>query len=170
MITQPELMERLNYDPETGVFTWRWARNPKYIGRPTGSVQRNGKGAGYVIVVIDKREYMGHRLAWLYVYGRMPNGPLDHINRVKHDNRIVNLREATPRQNAANTEAPAHNTSGYKGVSWRKRTNKWYASITILDRSFHLGSFDTAEEAAAEYDRFAAHLHGEFFYKNGCQA
>ena len=164
-LTAEYVRERLNYDPDTGLFTWRTTWNPKFIGKNAGHMRHAGKANGYVCICLKNREIFAHRLAWFYVYGKWPNGALDHINRVKNDNRIANLREALPWQNAANIDLPAHNRTGFKGVTWRKHAKKWCAEISILGRSFHLGSFDTAEEAAAEYDRFARHIHGEFYYK-----
>ena len=167
MITQAELKERLNYDPETGVFTWRKTSNPKYLGAQTGRIPLKGKTAGYVEITISKKDYVAHRLAWLYVYGSFPERALDHINRVKHDNRIANLREATPAQNNMNTGITVRNLSGFKGISYRPSMGKYVASISVLERDLYLGSFATPEEASAQYERFAKAIHGDFYYKNG---
>lgn len=167
MITQAELKERLNYDPETGVFNWRKTWNPVYIGTVAGRVRKAGKSKAYVGIVFSGKEYMAHRLAWLYVYGVFPDRSLDHINRVKHDNRIANLREATPAQNNMNRDISIRNVSGFKGVSYRQSMRKYCASISVLDRDLYLGSFATPEEASAQYERFAKAIHGDFYYKNG---
>lgn len=165
MITQAELKERVNYDPETGVFTWRKTYSSKFIGKQTGRILPEG----YVEIQIAGSEYAAHRLAWLYVYGEFPRRGLDHINRIKHDNRIANLREATPAENARNVGLSARNLSGFKGISYRPSMGKYVASISVLDRDLYLGSFTTPEEASAQYERFAAVIHGDFYYNKGAQ-
>ena len=90
---------------------------------------------------------MAHRLAWLYHYGQWPNGDLDHINEVKDDNRISNLREATRAQNMQNVRRHKHNTSGYKGVSWMPDRHKWRAYIFVNYKQQHIGLYNSPEEA-----------------------
>jgi hypothetical protein len=102
-LTQARLRELLSYDPETGTFIWRTRSNPRgpdLTGRRAGGLD----GEGYWHIRIDGKLYGGHRLAWLWVHGRLPNGRLDHINRSQADNRIANLREANPSQNRANSK------------------------------------------------------------------
>lgn len=103
---------------------------------------------GYVFTQIDKRRYMNHRLAWLYVNGAFPANEIDHINGDRSDNRFVNLRLATSKQNKENTPMRVNNTSGYKGVHWDKSRNKWMAFV-VHNRKFHnLGRFDDVNQAA----------------------
>src|SRR5579862_7745832 len=97
-ITPERLKEVLDYDPATGEFRWKTRLGGKAVaGRVAGYLDR-----GYISIRIDRRIYMAHRLAWLWVYGVWPEGWLDHINRKKNDNRIDNLRLAEPWQNQAN--------------------------------------------------------------------
>src|SRR4051812_32087311 len=100
MLTQARLQQVLRYNRRTGVFYWR-APIRAVRGSPAGA--RNSWG--YWQTRIDGKQYKNHRLAWLYVYGCFPNGRLDHKNRNNSDNRISNLRVATPGQNRANSSS-----------------------------------------------------------------
>ena len=138
-LTQARLKELLCYDPETGVFTWN--RN----GRRAGWRHR----WGYRNVRVDGVTYAEHRLAWFYVHGWWPAADLDHINRVRDDNRLANLRPTTRSENCQNQPIRSTNRSGVTGVYYHSRVRKWVASISINKKQCHLGVFDTAEQAAA---------------------
>ena len=160
MITQAELQQILHYDPLTGLFTWKKKISHKVvIGSIAGSF--NNK---YKEISIFKERHKSHRLAWLYVHGILPPKPnmIDHINGIKHDNRLINLRVATPAQNAHNAKLRSDNTSGCKGVSFNKRTEKFVANICINNEQLFLGLFDTLEEADKRYKEEADKLHKEF--------
>lgn len=149
----------LDYDAATGIFTWRVDRNNRVkAGSRAGSVD----AGGYVIIPVNRKNYKAHRLAWLYVNGEWPRGPIDHINCDKTDNRIANLREATPAENAANRPRRSNGRSGFKGVSWCSREGKWVASIRHDGRHRHLGYFTDAAEAHAVYAEAARTTFGEF--------
>jgi len=155
-LTQARLKELLHYDPETGVFTWRVGR----VGCRAGSIAGSLNGCGYRQIGIDRRMHLLHRIAFLYVTGGFPQEELDHINGVRDDNRWVNLREATGSENRHNLGGPpSHNTSGFLGVYWCKRRQKWVAEIKLRGRKRHLGYFDTAEEAHATYLKAKDELH-----------
>lgn len=96
---------------------------------------------------IDSRTYYAHRLAWLYVHWCWPAEQLDHINGVRSDYRIANLREATHAQNHQNQGVRKNNTSGATGVYWDAELGKWYARIMVEGKSLHLGTF--AEKSKA---------------------
>lgn len=98
MLTQDRLRELLHYDPDTGVFTNIKPRHRVKVGDIAGS----NSGKGYLQIQIDQKRYSAHRLAWLYTYGRFPEEFIDHINGNPSDNRIVNLREVTQRENLQN--------------------------------------------------------------------
>jgi hypothetical protein len=138
-------MELLNYDPETGVFVWVKRSNPNV---PAGSVAGTMNN-GYVKISIDNKKYFAHRLAWMYVYGSYPKAELDHINRVRNDNRISNLREATPAENKQNLSVAKHNTSGVKGVNFHTYYGKWRAYVYINGKQVSCGYFSSVEEAIA---------------------
>jgi hypothetical protein len=146
VVTQERLKELFAYDALTGLFIRR-----KAVGRhgrhKALSIAGTRQNHGYTVLNIDGRRYMAHRLAWLYFYGRWPDGDLDHINEVKDDNRISNLREATRAQNMQNVRRHKHNTSGYKGVSWMPDRHKWRAYIFVNYKQQHIGLYNSPEEA-----------------------
>lgn len=158
-LTVERLKELLNYDPDTGEFRWKVRRGGKAVA---GSVAGGLKSGGYIYIRVDKKHYPAHRLAWLCIEGRWPQDELDHTNLVKSDNRRENLREATRTENNWNRPRRSNNTSGYKGVSYFKRNDKWRAQIKVNGKVLHLGYFDTAEEAAEAYARAAKLYFGEF--------
>lgn len=175
-LTREFVLERLHYDPGSGVFTWRrrpghdhqtnvW--NAKYIGRSAGSVAANGYVDISFLVGNRRIRAAGHRLAWLYVYGVHPSAFIDHIDGDKTNNRIENLREATAAQNAWNTGARSWSKSGVKGVSWDKSRGKWFASIFVNRKQIALGRYDAIEDAARAYEAAALRFHGEFANTSG---
>ncbi|WP_054442372.1 HNH endonuclease signature motif containing protein, partial [Enterobacter cloacae] len=111
-INQSTLKELLSYDEKTGVFTWIKKRQNVVVGRVAGHIDR----LGYERITISGKIYLSHRLAWLYVHGYLPEKEIDHINRIRNDNRIANLREATSQLNSLNTGMYKNNTSGSKGI------------------------------------------------------
>jgi len=106
------------------------------------------KTRGYIRISIDNKIYFAHRLAWLFVYGNFPKYNIDHINRIRDDNRIENLREATQSYNVINSKTSINNTSGIRGISYHKTTRKWYARIGILRKQRYLGTYDNMLDAA----------------------
>jgi len=144
MITQEELMKIVSYDKDTGIFT-------RLTGVKKGKEIHCVDGEGYGVVSFHNKSYRAHRMAWLYVYGKLPDGILDHINQIKNDNRICNLREATVRQNRYNCKLNSNNTSGYRGVSWNKHAKKWKAAFHKGKDYILVGYFDTAEQANKAY-------------------
>lgn len=153
MLTQERLKELLDYNPETGVFVWRVSKGTRKAGRVAGAVNITG----YVDIAIDGKKHRAHRLAWLYTYGCWPNKDIDHINRIRTDNRIENLRDTD--KNEWNRDKQVNNTSGYTGVSWHKWTKKWIAKIKVYGKNTHLGLFDTPEAANAAYMAAKEKLH-----------
>ena len=150
-LTAEELRKSLSYDPSTGIF--RRTSNSKVAGCTTAF--------GYRSISVMGVEYRSHRLAWLYVYGCWPDGQLDHINGIKDDIRIANLREATVIENQRNAKIRIDNTTGFKGVFVCK--GKYHAQIKINGSLKHIGRFSTAEEAHAAYCNVAKEKFGEFF-------
>lgn len=142
MIELEKLKELLNYNEGTGIFTWKKHKGVKY-GTIAGTIRPDG----YIQIGLLRKHYLAHRLAWFYVYGSWPIEEIDHINRVKNDNRIINLREATRLDNNINSNMP--NETGYKGV--RKTGKRFQSQINISSKQIYLGIFDTAEEAHQAY-------------------
>ena len=154
-ITSKRLKELLTYDPETGLFTWIVDRSNIKAGTVANSIQPKG----YIKINIDKNPYLAHRLAWFYMFDEWPNGEIDHINRVKTDNRLVNLRVVSRSENIQNIGMRKSNTSGFKGVCFHKQANTWVARIGYRGKRYHLGSFLTPEEAHKAYKEAAEQLH-----------
>ncbi len=151
IIARPELTAEylrsvLHYDQETGIFTRKvGSANQVKVGDVAGSQGGNG----YLQIMVCRRKHLAHRLAWLYMYGEWPKDQLDHINRIRTDNRVANLRDVSTKQNMQNAGKYSSNTSGHPGVSWHKRISKWVAQITHNRKLIHLGSFASLEEAIA---------------------
>jgi len=116
---------------------------------------------GYVVMKFMKRTITVHRIIFLYHHGYLPKY-IDHINGDKADNRIENLRDVTHCQNMMNIKKYSLNTSGYKGVSFHKRSQKWVAQIKFNKKHLYLGLFDQPEKAYEAYCFKAKELHGEY--------
>ena len=159
MITQEELKSQLNYDEVTGIFTWKIKNSNRIkIGDIAGSI--NNKG--YTIITINKKHFVAHRLAWLYVYNYIPSKDIDHINGNRADNRINNLREATRSENSFNSKISKNNKSGLKGISWHKTAKKWEVCLRFNGVKKYLGIFDNIELAELVITEARAKYHGMF--------
>lgn len=147
MPTCRRVRELLHYCPDTGVFVWKSSRGSVKAGQAAASKN----AIGYVQIQIDGENYLGHRLAWLYVHGRKPKKTIDHINGDRGDNRISNLRDIEHQSNIQNQrKAPVSNiSSGLLGVS--KIGSRWRAYIRVDDRQKHIGCFATAAQAHSAY-------------------
>ena len=158
-MNQQRLKELLNYDPVTGVFTNTDRRSTS--AKPY-QIAGSLTDKGYLTTWLDNRHYRLHRLAWVYVYGVWPTKNLDHINQVKSDNRVLNLREATSSENMQNVSNFSHNTSGHKGITWHKQAGKWNAKIKINGRNISMGVFDDINQAIAarKLGETIYHTHG----------
>lgn len=158
MLTQQYLKECLDYNPETGVFTWKerplhyfkreangkgW--NKRCAGTQAGAID----GKGYVQINLCGKLHRAHRLAFLFMEGRMPDGEVDHLNHVKTDNRWVNLRETDVSGNRTNQKLSSASTCGHTGVYFNRRRKKWVAQIKKFSQIRYLGSFDDIEDAVA---------------------
>jgi hypothetical protein len=142
------LKERLTYDPITGILRWL----------PSKSIAGYVGSNGYSYIRLDGRNLLAHRVAWVLTYGEWPT-EIDHINRIKSDNRLVNLREVSSTENKHNMGMLSTNRSGIKGVHWYKRHGMWRAQISIAGKTKHLGYFDSISEAAKVYEAVKESLH-----------
>lgn len=161
ILTQEQLKEFLHYEPLTGIFTWLKLPLKAYsvkVGDIAGTKQH-----GYIHIQIFGKKQYAQRLAWLYMTGNWPSKHIDHKNGIRDCNIWCNLRDCTDSQNQFNAGLSSRNKSGYKGVSWRKATNKWAAYARLYGKQHHLGLFATAEQASDVRQAFAKLHHGEFF-------
>jgi hypothetical protein len=159
MITQSELKDVLNYDQDTGIFTWKKRTGSRAaVGNIAGSLRKDE----YSRIEISKKKYLSHRLAWLYIYGKFPNDDIDHINGNKSDNRIINLREATCNQNNCNRNIQKNNKSGVKGIYKHNQYEKWVAAIRINKKRIYLGVFDNLELAKLVISKARNEYHKEY--------
>lgn len=160
IVSIDDIREKIRYCPETGAVIWisgnklgaRWGRIDAY---------------GYISGIICRTYMKGHRLAWLLYYGQNPPRDMvvDHINGVRNDNRISNLRLASVAQNRGNTGVQKRNISGQRGVSWYNKTKKWRAQINDRNGGMrHIGYFECIAEAKNAYDAIASERYGEFYY------
>lgn len=138
MISKKYLKSIISYSKESGVFVWKKVKVKNQIKK--GSVAGYIDKKGYIRIQIDGKNYMAHKLAWLYEYGILPD-MIDHINQVKSDNRIENLRIANSSENAKNRKICSNNTSGCMGVTWCKSSNRWVSRITIDGKRINLGRY-----------------------------
>lgn len=142
MITQRELKAAVKYNPETGVFT-----------NHRGKVMGRANEQGYILIGVDGKCYRAHRLAWLYVYGKLPKGNLDHKNRIRADNWIDNLRESSQAENTKNRSMQSNNTTGYTGVypnPYKRKdgVQRYYIEINHKGKTRTIGKFNSMKEAS----------------------
>lgn len=142
-LTQKQLKELLHYDPDTGIFTWAISRR----GFKKGKVAGNINSIGYRRIYINKKSYLAHRLAWLYMEGYFPEYCIDHINRIRNDNRFINLRHVSIQCNIINSKISKTNTSGITGICWRKLHNIWLVRINANNKRMYLGSYENFDDA-----------------------
>lgn len=154
-LTQNELRSELSYNPDLGVFTWLKDRgNQVRAGDVAGSQDKDG----YTLIFVQGRARKAHRLAFLMMTGRNPDGEIDHINCDRSDNRWANLREVDRTANSQNKlDAHRQNKSGLLGVSTVKRG--FTATIKCNGVRHYLGFFASADDAHAEYMRVKALMH-----------
>lgn len=144
MLTQKELKDNLKYNKDSGVFIRKKSNtNRVNIGDIAGTLSNNG----YISITINGRRYQAHQLAWLYEYGVFPDKCIDHINRVKTDNRFCNLRNIDRWKNNVNKDLQKNNKTGYVGVNFIQKSNKYHARIKIHNKNIHLGYFDKIDDA-----------------------
>jgi len=158
-----ELKAVLDYSPFSGVFNWKVSPNSRVaVGSQAGTVDF----WGYRKISYKRKMYKCHKLAWYFMTGVMPDFQIDHEDGIKTNNSWINLRPCNSSNNQANSGLRKNNTSGFKGVSFIKKSGKFMASIKHNYRLKNLGLFDSAEIAAIVYDITAMELFGKFAKTN----
>lgn len=149
------LAELVRYEPSTGKIYWA----PRPPGRP-GSAW-NARNAGRECGIVNNQSYRTvlfrfrgrllcvsiHRLVWFFENGSLPRGEIDHIDGVRTNNHISNLRDVSPGVNQRNARRRSDNVSGVTGVSWAAHVNKWQANTNVAGKRHYLGLYDSFEDA-----------------------
>ena len=147
MLGYREALELFRYDYETGVLYWRWRINSRVPKTLEAGTQY--KSSGYLYVKVHGRLYLVHRIVMLMCYGFYGEGlEVDHINHIRNDNRLCNLRFVTRSENNRNKSVSSKSTTGVTGVDFSKAHKKYRARIRVNQEAIHLGVFDTLEGAA----------------------
>ena len=155
-LTAERARELFSYDPVTGELRNRVGRG---LRARAAAVAESFRPDGRLSISVDYRRYLVHRLIWLIVHGEWPPADVDHIDNLRNDNRISNLRLATRSENNQNAKLHRSNSSGFHGVSQDKRRGKWSAQVQANGRRMRRGGFDTPEAAHAFYLAAKAELH-----------
>ena len=152
----------LDYDPKTGIFRWK----VQHGGMNNRDVAGHLNPKGYIQISINYRLYRAHRLAFLVTTGNWPKGDIDHKNRIKHDNRLENIRPASQSNNLANQlGSPGRRKSKFKGVykiAERNTGKIWIAEIRVNNQRIRLGRFEREEDAYMAYMAAAKKYFGQF--------
>ena len=164
-----ELKSYLEYNKDTGKFTRKISTSNRIrAGDIAGYLD---KTVGYIRISVKSKTYLAHHLVWLYHHGYLPK-EIDHINGIRNDNRIENLREVSRLENTRNKEMHGRNTSGVTGITYNKAGKSWRARINVNYKEIYLGCFKNKEDAilarrAAEME-FGFHPnHGRIIYNAG---
>jgi len=162
MLTQKILREHFKYDPDTGHLFWikPSLNQRRNLIDPAGFRDKDG----YLVICSNLsgkiKNYRVHRLIWVYVYGQISN-QIDHINGVRDDNRLCNLREVTHQQNMMNRQK--HKSSNkFRGVYASPNKRRWIAQISVNSSMKYIGSFGTPEEASFAYEKVRSEIFKDF--------
>ncbi len=142
-ITKEFLLKKFRYEPVTG----QLIRIENSGTAKAGDVAGTQHSSGYIQVSVKSRSFKAHRLIWMMIYGKWPDCKTDHINGVRNDNRLDNLREASDALNMKNKKCYSNNKTGLPGVQFCR--GKWHVNIkSSPSRQVHIGCFDSFIEAA----------------------
>ena len=162
-IAYKKLSTMVSYNRDTGDFFWLERAgadrktivfNKRYAGKKC--ISMDSKGYIFFCVKIEGKQFniLAHRLAWFIANGSIPDDEIDHLNGIRDDNRISNLRCVSRSVNMRNARMPSNNKSGFIGVSFVKQTGKWRAKATGDGKRIHLGYFTSIDEAVAVVKAF----------------
>ena len=161
-----ELEFLFDYNPDSGIFTWKkkFSNRPINPGDPAGGL-RGKPGKKYITLMCNGRALQSHRVAWYMHYKKDPGSMhVDHVNGDTTDNRIINLRLATDQQNSQNRKIGKNNTTGYKGVySSYLPTKPYEGAVWVNGKKKIVGYFKTAKEAGDAVKEVKRELHGDFY-------
>ena len=157
-LTQARLREVLDYNPDRGLFKWK----AKLKHHKSGWFRGCLGGTGDLYIGVDMTNYKAHRLAYLYMEGSFPPEVIDHVDGDRANNKWCNLRACSQSQNACNSRIMSNNTSGYKGVSWRKERNTWQVRVSVKGEYKTFGCYKDFELACLIADQAREKYHGEF--------
>lgn len=156
-----QIVAGLDYNPDTGVI--KIVDHSVSVFSKVDSVESKGYLRCRVKRGDDVSMYIkAHRLVWFYTYKAWPPKFIDHINGVRNDNRISNLRLADHGQNQANRRKDCDGLAPYKGITYNKRCKKWQAQITKAQKTIYLGLYSDPLEAAKVYEAASKEYHGEY--------
>ena len=147
-LTQELLKKLFHYDPEVGVFIRKVSSSNAKAGSIAGCNSR-----GYLVISVENKLWFAHRLAWLYMTGKMPEKVIDHINGNKKDNRFSNLRDVTNQANTQNTKKArnCNKSTMLLSATLDKRRGVYRSQIKVNGKNIYLGDFKTPELAHAAY-------------------
>lgn len=147
-----DILNRYEYSPETGEIYSKLSN--KIVG---------AKGTdGYLSLNIRQKLHKNHNVAWFLYTGTWPDGEIDHIDGNPSNNKISNLRLVTHSQNCKNRKINVNNKSGYKGVNWHEKSQKWRAYISLNGKWILLGFFLKKEEAIEARKKAESEMYGEY--------
>jgi hypothetical protein len=153
------LKSSLNYDPASGIFTWKRKPSPN---RSAGSEAGYITNYGYRTISLNGTAYKAHRLAWLITYGTWPD-LIDHIDSNRANNAINNLREATTSENSRNQDIGSRNSSGTRCVYWHSTKKRWVVKVILNGKDYYGGSFISLGDAEKASEKLRRELHGDFY-------
>ena len=159
-VSHDELLRTFEYDHDTGNLVWKIHKSSNAT---PGAIAGN-RHDGYTRIILNRKRYLAHRLIWFFVHGVWPE-QIDHINGVKTDNRLENLRNVSHIENMRNQRKPRHNSSGIVGVRWYKKSMKWRACIYVSNKEKFLGDFENLSDAIST--RKAAEVEYGFHQNHG---
>ena len=161
-VFETALRERLVYDAETGVITWckpdraRFATlnayrtwSTRFGGKPAGRIRTDGYIGIRITLGSKTTVLLAHRVAWFLSYGCWPSGQVDHINGVRVDNRLHNLRDVTAEMNRRNMKCNRRSKTGVSGVTWSKHANRWLVRVNFGGKTKNLGYYHDFDSAVA---------------------